>query len=74
MPNPSSYPAPPPLISLAGKISKVGSKAAGKKGAADAANFPQGRKDVIATAAAACLRFMASCPGFPDHLIGVYFS
>ena len=32
--------------------------------------YPQGRRDAIATSASAVLRFMASCPGFVDQLMG----
>jgi hypothetical protein len=72
MPRPPAYPAPPPVAGK-GKAGKGGGKAGGsskkKKGASDP-DAPQGRKDDIATSAAACLRFLATCPGFTAQLLG----
>jgi len=43
----------------------------GKKGKGKQSNrLPAGRKDCIATHAAACLRFLALCPNFLPELIG----
>ena len=69
MPKPVLFPAPPPVISAkGGKKSKKSSKGSRKEGGEAA--YPQGRKDALATSAAACLRFMSSCPGFVEQLMG----
>eukprot|EP00798_Chlamydomonas_sp_ICE-L_P025468 gene25468-11127_t len=63
MPPPAIVPAPPPVIS------KKSAKAS-KKSKTSSSGYPQGRKDAIATVAAACLRFLALCPEFVDGLLG----
>lgn len=68
MPQPAQYPAPPPALGKKGSKAKASTKTKGKKGGDDA--YPQGRKDAIATSAAACLRFLAVCPGFVEQLLG----
>ncbi len=65
MPRPSVYPAPPPVISAKGKVTK----APGGKGKKGESALNRGRKDAVATAAAACLRFMAGCPGFQEQVL-----
>jgi len=62
LPIPAHIPAPPP---------PMGKKGPAKSAAKDAkkAAIPAGRKDRIATVAAACMRFLALCPKFVDELI-----
>lgn len=60
MPKPIQYPAPYPQ----GKGTTGGGKGKSDK------IFPQGKRQAIATASAACLRFLALCPGFVDQLLG----
>ena len=68
MPKPVQFPAPPPVISAKGGKKSKKSKGSRKEGGEAA--YPQGRKDALATSAAACLRFMSSCPGFVEQLMG----
>ena len=67
MPKPEHYPAAPPAINAKGKNKKGKSKGSKKGGEAE---YPQGRKDLIATSCAACLRHMTTCPGFVEQLMG----
>ena len=58
MPKPSEYPAPPPLGKSGTSKSKGGDK-----------SYPLGRRQAIATACAACLRFLALAPGFVEQVL-----
>lgn len=54
-------------------FSGVGGKRSGKKKGSSnkgAGAIPLGQKDIIATVAAACLRFLALVPEFVDQLMG----
>ena len=66
MPKPEYYPVAPPAI---GKGKSKG-KSKGTKKAVNEKEYPQGRKYLIATSCAACLRYMTSCPGFIEQLMG----
>ena len=71
MPPPAHMPAPLAAAAAGGK-KKAGGVAGVAKGKKDrsSCNTPQGGKDLTATLAAACLRFLALSPGFVQELLG----